>query len=138
MTENIRNLWPASAIQVDILTPEAILLAQASLLEKSTKGLLRAEVTSDTAVNGLFLLHLDIIAPILNHQRHRLITVSRKPDDVYPVHIEHKGTAYSQEDFERLVAEVLQSSQTTSTLESLIARSKERARRLSSAASVRG
>lgn len=133
MSATIPNLWPDD-ITVDVVTPAAILKAQASQLAASTKGLLLAEVNASRA--GSQVVHqLDVIAPALGGYRHRLLQVSHRQDRVYPATVSGPGLealsewgdkeAYTQQELLKLIGASLQSGEAKSLLLSLIARSNE-------------
>lgn len=85
-TATIPNLWPP--IKVDVITPYAILQAQASRLSELTQGLLRAEITNSKTSNKAMFYHFDVIAPVLNNYRHTLLVVEQSPTRAYPVKVE--------------------------------------------------
>lgn len=83
MLETIPNLW-AGELKSTIVTPVAILRAQASQLRRLTQGVLDAEVTVRYDSDGQVVLGLEIIARGLHDYRHRLLSVRHQPDEVYP------------------------------------------------------
>src|SRR5690348_9267162 len=87
MASTIPILW-SDDIKVDIVTPVAILRAQTGPIGQMTKGLLTAEVTTTTSEAGRTRHHLDLIAPVLNGYRHRLLAATHEKDLVYPVTVE--------------------------------------------------
>jgi hypothetical protein len=147
MTDSIPDLW-SSDIQVRVLTPLAILRAQASLLRRKTQGLVEAVVDTRTSKESI-RHHLDLIAPAVNGYRERMLTATHSPNRVYPVTVaaecffpkggnaatllaaiidklpENERIAGTQDDFIKLVKEVLQSLQVRGAIESLIAQSNE-------------
>jgi len=83
----IPDLW-SDDIKVDVVTPLAILRAQVGPIHRKTEGLLQAEVTTTTSDAGWVRLQLDLIAPVLNGYRHRLLAATHEKDRVYPVNVE--------------------------------------------------
>jgi hypothetical protein len=135
MATTARSLWPES-VKIDTLTPVVILRGQASELERITKGVLRAEVTSLPTPDGFLIHQLDVIAPAVAYYRHRILEVKHPEKFVYPAMIFAQGTgigeygigreeAESQEEFENCIERVLQSAATLSVIHSLIAQSNE-------------
>ncbi|MFI5382384.1 MAG: hypothetical protein ACHRHE_24060 [Tepidisphaerales bacterium] len=130
MPTQIPNLWPMDEIAVDVLSPLVILRAQATELERLTQGVLRAEVVSETEGDDPeFETHrLDVIAPAVGNLRRTLATVSHAEDGAYPVSVHGEGKASSQIEFEVLLRRQLASSEVSSTIQSLLAKSNERKR----------
>jgi hypothetical protein len=148
MTDSIPDLW-SDDIQVKVLTPVAILRAQASSLRRKTQGLVVAEL--DTRTSAEYVRHhFDLIAPAANGYRERILTAAHSSKKVYPVTVtaecfaarfnhlspslrvlggppRNERTAATQEAFIGLVKEVLQSPEVRGTIESLIAQSNEAA-----------
>jgi mannose-6-phosphate isomerase class I len=128
MASTIPTLWPEEAIQVDALTPVAILKTQRVELEKITQGTLRAELTERDLENDTVEIEFSILAPALNY-RHPLLKVRYQKNVPYPVQIDAPrvvlGPAYSQESFLAALKTVLGSESAIATLQSLIARSNE-------------
>ena len=89
MAETIPNLWPVD-IQARVLTPVAILRAQASEIRKLTQGVLDAEVSVSTNDKDRVWYVLDLIAPALSKYRYRVLSVGHQKDMVYPTHIQAK------------------------------------------------
>ncbi len=154
MATTIPDLW-SSDIQVDVLTPVAILRMQVSYFDKKTQGILQAGV-STTSTDDRHLHGLDLIAPLLDHYRKTLLTAEHRRDEAYPVVITSQALvpedkrsgkkpyfdeievpggvgqvdpsrreANTQEEFIELVRQVLQSGTVRSLIQSLIARSNE-------------
>ena len=135
MAIQIPNLWPVKQVQVDVLTPLAILRAQANNLNQMTHGLLVGKV--NTIFNARYALHhFDVVVPSLQSYTHRLLSVEHSRKLAYPVSIQAqycqepdaliKGcTAHSQDEFIELLGKVLELSSVISVLQSLIARSNE-------------
>jgi hypothetical protein len=146
----IPDLW-SDDIKVDVVTPLAILRAQVGSIQRKTKGLLQAEVTTTTSDAGWVRHHLDLIAPVLDGYRHRLLAATHEKDLVYPVKVEAecfrpepavdiaqvlstvtkfrkdgRPTAQTEQEFIELVSQVLHSGEVRSIIQSLIARSNER------------
>jgi hypothetical protein len=149
MADSIPNLW-SDDISTDVLSPIAVLRSQAGLLGRMTKGLLEAEVTTQSISNissgendktEILLHNFDLIAPALNRSRYRIMAVRHDAEMVYPATVEAEifepgeydepGTwswpnAYSESEFIQMVGQVLKSAKVKSTLQSLIARSNEK------------
>jgi hypothetical protein len=151
MAATIPDLWPTSALKIDILTPIAILRSQATRLSQKTQGLLVAETTVTTGSNNQIMLGLEVVAPALNNHRQRLLSVQYTKDEIYPARVSARGfritettrstsllsadktitksvdekTAYSDNEFIKIVQEALQAPETVALLQSLIARSNE-------------
>jgi hypothetical protein len=152
MATTIPDQWPE--IDVNILTPQAILRYQASQLKKKTRGLLDAEL-SVTTVGSKSSLQLDLIAPALNGYRHRVLAARFETEMVYPATVwadcyeppagslvkgdysqpqilsllrapePNYREASSEREFLGIVAEVLRSKEVRALIDSLIARSNE-------------
>jgi hypothetical protein len=84
MDDEIEDLWPDS-IRVDTQTPGLILQAQAEILQKKTKGLIKGEVSADIGNNVKYLF--DIVSSP-KPQRYRLLAVTHEREAVYPVFLE--------------------------------------------------
>jgi hypothetical protein len=144
MASSIPSLW-ADDIKVDALSPLPILRIQAGLLGEITHGLLEADVS--TVSSGTLVSHLlDLIAPALDGYRSRILTATHSADTPYPVtvdavcfktpfgsealNVSREKTfmppgASSEQEFIRLVRQVLRSREIRSLIESLIVRSNE-------------
>jgi hypothetical protein len=151
MSIAIPDLW-SDDIKVDVVTPLAILRAQTGPIRRKTKGILEAEVSTITSEAGRVRHQLDLIAPVLDGYRHRLLAATHEKDLVYPVTVEAecfkpaptfggsgevlssitlpkpdwRPRAYTEQEFIDLVSKVLHSGEVRSLLQSLIARSNER------------
>jgi len=152
MATTIPDLW-AEDITVTVLPPLAVLKAQEGLLAQKTQGLLQAKLTC-TESDKLVQYQLDLVAPSLNFYRERLLTATHEKGRYYPVVITAEcflpkaGTfspiseltavavrtmnpsldqrrAATEEEFIRLVREVLHSADVRSLIQSLIARINE-------------
>jgi hypothetical protein len=84
MLETIPNLWSAAELKPKVVTPAAILRAQASQLSRMTQGVLEAEVTVLHSNDNQVVLGLEIIAKSLHGYRHRLLSVRHDQEEVYP------------------------------------------------------
>jgi hypothetical protein len=138
MATTIPNLW-SDDISVDVLSPLAILRAQAAQLGRMTKGLLKAEVATTTGTNKWVQHQLDLMAPVLDYYRHRVLTARHHMDMVYPVTVDAEcfndptgspelgssREAPTEEEFIQLVRQALQSNEVKLVIQSLIARSNE-------------
>ena len=149
MQTTIPDLW-GDAITVDILTPIAILNAQSEFLKQKTQGIVWGELIGRQKGNVL-TVWFDLRAPALNGFRTRILGVKHLIDQVYPASVTAanlyptggdsmptgalqwdgaQGSRRSiltptQEAFIEVVGRVLHSSDVTSTIQSLIARSNE-------------
>ena len=134
----IPNLWIESDFDADIQTPFAILQGQASSLTRLAKGALDAEVVTANAGSRVSY-RLQLIAPLLGSYRKTVVTVVQQKSDPYPARVEAEmfapgpteqdehewPVAWTFQELLDLVKKVLQSGQVRSTIQSLIARSKE-------------
>ena len=132
MTAKIPNLWPEELTET-VLTPAAILKAQATNLGEQTKGVLEAEVSrrEESTKEGqtIIIYDFDVIAPALNGYRKTILQVNHAKDAIYPVYIKSLGTGIPQAANDQRFLEVLgshlQSQSIVSLLQTLIARSNE-------------
>lgn len=145
MSEATLDLW-SDDIKVDIITPLAVLRAQQAHLRRKTRGLLNVEVTSRTVGEDSVEHQFDLIAPMLDDYRYRVLVAMHKQKLVYPVYVEAEclrpeSSAYdgfppdvidgpseaaTEQEFLELVGKVLRSPQIRSVIQSLIALSNER------------
>ncbi len=148
MSATIPDLW-SDDIEVNLVSPVAILRAQTGFLERKTQGVLRAEVTSTTSDNRE-IHSLDLIAPALNGYRKSILSAAHAKDMIYPVTVRSEGlippdrglgdalarlamgssgpdrkSVSSQTELIEVVREILQSGYVRSLIHSLIARSNE-------------
>jgi hypothetical protein len=164
MSATIPVLW-SDDISVDVVSPLAILRAQTGPLSRMTKGLLEAEIETITSDSGKVQHQFDLIAPVLNNFRRRILIATHQRDLVYPVVVEAEfslpddrppnlsavaGTrprptdlpldgrrpAATVQEFIKLVGEVLRSPQIRSLIQSLIARSNDLRKTSDSSSSV--
>lgn len=85
MSTTIPDLWPPE-IQVDTVTPLAILRVQKSSIEQRLSGLVRCEIS--TTESGDWHQHrFDLIASALNHYRVTLLTATHPKAGAYPVYV---------------------------------------------------
>jgi hypothetical protein len=88
MPYEIPDLWP-DAINLNVLSPVAILKRQASQLRHRTKGLLEGKVETENRPTEKRILHrFTIVAPALEGYTHVLFTASHESSFVYPVKVE--------------------------------------------------
>jgi len=140
MPSKIPDLWP-NDISTDVLTPLAIMRSQVPGLERRTKGLLEADISSVEKEKEI-VHNFDLVAPAVDRVRERILVVTHERNRVYPAKMEaavfgrnspgsdYYGTSFtaramSQEDFLKLLSEVIRSPEVRSSIESLIARSNE-------------
>lgn len=91
MTDTRESLW-SDEISVDVVPPSTLLKEQAHYLESKTKGLLKGEVVTLEGDASPTVQHtLDIVAPLLNDYRYRLLVVKHDKDMIYPVTIYNRS-----------------------------------------------
>ncbi|UCF34814.1 MAG: hypothetical protein JSV78_05810 [Phycisphaerales bacterium] len=127
MTSQIPSLWPED-IPLETVGPQVILVQQAQHLEKWSKGLLQAEVTTETSEDQT-LHHLDVLAPAVSLRR-RALSARHARESPYPVAVESfclptSQEANTQQGFMDLLFNVLGSDGVKALLQSLIARINE-------------
>lgn len=152
-TTNVTDLWPDD-IHADVLSPAMVLHAQVEALAKKSGGILRVDVRTDMNQEKIEL-SLDLIAPAVNDYRITLLKVWHDPDMVYPATVKSRGllpaqarrgempqiplmaypphessmpderTAETQEEFIKVISDILRSGWVRSLIQSLIARSNE-------------
>jgi hypothetical protein len=116
-----------------VLSPAAILQAQATNLEERTKGVLEAEVFSREVAakegQAVTVYQFDVIAPALNRYRKTILQVQHTKDAIYPVYIQSLGPGLPQaandKEFLVVLRSYLQSQPVMSLIQTLIARSNE-------------
>ena len=150
MITAVPDLW-SEDIKVNVLPPIAVLKTQEGLLARKTQGMLQAKLTT-TETETLVQHQLDLIAPGLNFYRERLLSATHDREMPYPVTVTAEAfaphplnvvqavgaaikrsvdpaviqrRAATDEDFIRLVREVLHSEQVRALIHSLIARINE-------------
>ncbi len=79
----IPDLWPTS-VKVEILTPYAILRAQATKLTERTQSIVEGQVRSRAVAPSLICHTFDLIAPVLSF-RYTLLRLWHRETMVYPV-----------------------------------------------------
>ena len=136
MAVQIPNLWPVEQVQVDVLTPLAILRVQATNLNQMTQGILVGKVSTLSSEETV-QHHLDVLVPVLNNYRHRLLSVTHAKDRAYPVVVQAEYCndvlislvngcqSFTQDHFMNLLGRILESQAIVSVLQSLIAQSNE-------------
>jgi hypothetical protein len=153
MSTTIPVLW-SDDVSVDVVSPLAILRVQAGSLSRMTKGLLEAEIETSISDSDKVQYQFDVIAPVLNKFRRRILIATHQRDWVYPVVVEAEcflpgdrpptlravtdprprptdlafegqRPAATDQEFIKLVGEVLRSPQIRSLIHSLIARSND-------------
>jgi hypothetical protein len=147
MTTAIPDCW-SDDIKVNVLPPIAVLKTQEGLLARKTQGILQAKLTT-TETDTLVQHQLDLIAPGLNFYRERLLSATHDKEMPYPVTVAAEAfapkplnsfqvissaiqrsidpsvsqrRAATDDEFIRLVREVLRSEQVRALIHSLIAR----------------
>lgn len=147
MSVTIPDLWPDVVTVSEVLTPCAVLKYQAGQLRKRSKGLLEAEVITEDRDKTTHHF-LELVAPALDRYRFRLLDAWHGYDFVYPVTVhstvkdEKPATlpevlvraiaadsgppvAATQEEFLKLIGEILGSNKAKSLIQSLIAKSND-------------
>ena len=90
MPELNEDLWPSDLGFASIVTPAAILRAQAALLAEKTKGMLEAAVETSSVGNEIY--HRFVIkVPALGNYRYVLFKVHH-PMELYPVVVDKDAT----------------------------------------------
>jgi hypothetical protein len=129
--------WPDD-LKTDVKTPLEVLRPRADELVQVTSGALVGEVTTtednenETAWENH---HLDVVAPVLNGLRNRILTVSHEKSAVYPAFV--RGRAFgdnvrevmSDEHLVLVLRDALKHDRVKATLLSMIAMSNEKMRR---------
>src|ERR1700749_344482 len=87
MSASIPDLW-SDDISVDVLSPIAILRAQQRPLRQRTNGLLEVEIETTPSESGQVRHQFGLVAPAMNRARYRILYVSHNNDLVYPVVVE--------------------------------------------------
>ena len=85
MVATIPDLWPG--LKLDTLSPATILRQQVAYIRVKGNGILDAELTTVTGTGDFIIHRLDLIAPILDRQKYRVLTATHR-SDYYPVQIE--------------------------------------------------
>lgn len=129
----MQSLWPTD-ISVDILTPVALMRAQAAPLEKMTQGLIRLEVSTISPKGEDVVHEMSLIAPPLKNLRQEILNATHTKRRVDPARLEAEcwhPEEYELESFswpradsepeviERL-AKVLRSREVRSIMESML------------------
>ena len=99
---DMTNLWPAEITEVSEVTPPVVILEQqASMLGSMTKNIILAEVKTEESYNYEFSYSLNIVAPVLDNYRYRLLTIWHNID-LYPVIVRVGEDIYNEiyKDFE--------------------------------------
>jgi len=150
MADTIPILW-SDDISIGVLSPVAILRAQAGPLGERTKGLLKVDIS--TSDSDQVRHQFDLVATALGGFRRRVLIATHSKELVYPVaveaecfHFEDRNSEFeipvlrpgqreadTEQEFINIVKKVFRSSQFRSLLQSLIARSNDRDDRLESA-----
>lgn len=132
MVQNIQSLWSPD-IKGTVMSPSIILKGQAEALALQTGGVLLAEVVEERGEDEVSL-SLDLVAPVLQRSRHRVLRVTHSLNMPYPAKVDaevFKRTgyvykyAYTDHAFTEIVAEVLRSNEVSSVAQSLIALANE-------------
>lgn len=145
------SLWSTS-IKTDVRSPLSILSEQAQLLTNQTKGLLVGDVSSKLDSSKKSVVHsLDIVVPLLDGYRHRILAATHADSMVYPVKVDAaiyevdtspvaqmlrdlqttrdrkkpENVAESDGQFMSLVGSVLESAEVVAVAQSLIAKAND-------------
>jgi hypothetical protein len=139
MSDDESSYW-IDDVEVEVLSPLAILRIQAASLSKKTHGLLEAEVV--TATTPKTAAHeLQLIAPALGGERRTVLTVVHAVNEPYPATVEaavfepdagspdpnddRRPTAPTVQEFKDLIKRAIQSKPVRAAARSLLARSEE-------------
>lgn len=135
--EATKDLWPSLTDARQLKAPAAILSEQAALLPQKTNGILGGEVkpASGKPESNRLAFVFNIVAPLLNNYRLRLIGVAHGVLTLYPVRVaaflmpgedEESVKIFEARDegqFINIIKEILNDSTTVSAIESLWAQS---------------
>ena len=123
MANDPNDLWPEFE-EVPLMTPVAILKEQGAFLSKRTSGLLDVEITSSTDFDE-FLHNFNIIARTLDYS-YRLFKIKHEIT-LYPVNLywgDKWHEASNEEQFRKLLADILSHESTRKILLALLAQSR--------------
>jgi hypothetical protein len=135
-TTGIPDLWPKEIEQI-VLTPLAIMRAQATILRERTKNLLEAEIASRDVPTNRVKHTFVLIAPALERYSYSLFSVEHDKNLVYPAAVASPAlndlreysdgavAASSQGEFTKLMGIILQDDKTRAVVSSLLAKSNE-------------
>jgi hypothetical protein len=88
MIEELHSLWP-EAIRSNISSPWAILQVQAEALGTQTDGVLLGSIEKrEDDDEKKVTLTFDIVVPILDGYRHRILAVSHRKEMAYPAFVD--------------------------------------------------
>ena len=96
------NLWPAEITEVsEVIPPVVILDQQAAMLGQMTKNIILAEIKTEESNSYEFSYSLNIVAPVLDNYRYRLLNIWHNID-LYPVIVRVGEDIYNEiyKDFE--------------------------------------
>jgi hypothetical protein len=154
MAATIPVLW-SDDISVDVLSPLAIMQTQVAPLSQRTRGILEAEIETISSGSGKVQHQFDLVAPVLSHLRRRILLATHQKDLVYPVVVEAEcfisedttpvaqllsraasardpnkllegqRQAATEQEFVKILEQILRSDQIRSLIQSLIARSND-------------
>lgn len=85
MVATIPDLWPG--LKLDTLSPATILRQQVAYIRVKGNGILDAELSTVTGTGDFIIHRLDLIAPVMDRQKYRVLTATHRAD-YYPVQIE--------------------------------------------------
>jgi hypothetical protein len=98
--KEIPDLW-GDEIRLDVRTPLMILNAQADMLSRKTKGVIKADISEKKYRESWTVIHFDLLAPSAHSVRTRILAIMHANLEAYPVTV--AGTALAEETiFERL------------------------------------
>lgn len=81
----IPDLWPS--VKFDTLAPATILRRQVEFLQGKGQGVLDAELTTITGQDDFEIHRLDLIAPLIQGQRYRVLVATHR-SEYYPLQVE--------------------------------------------------
>ena len=116
------DLWPAEIGTTKITAPVTILRKQASILAQRTKGLLEAEVLTNSQVSSQIVHRFVLVAPALDNYRYELFNVMHDVR-LYPTQGVFQGRSTqldNEEAFVNWLKSVLSSRETRQVVDGII------------------
>lgn len=119
--DDIPDLW--GTLNLDVLSPKTVLMAQSAHFEKRSKGLLRLDIQEEKVdAASITKYHIYIVAPVLNNERHELATLYIGKT-LFPVRAMGSNDQMpDQNSFMKYLHDLFNSKQTKSILDSLVAK----------------
>jgi hypothetical protein len=119
------DLWGTDFEADDILPPITIMKEQAALLGRKTKFVVVADIETEN-VGKEIVHHFSLIARALDNYKYFLFRLKHEID-IYPVTVYWPPRSYEakdEEEFTKLLGEILSSENTTKIIRSMLAQSK--------------